>query len=311
MVTLLTYPFSTKMTQTTTVRPPDATLHAAIRLALLFAAIKLIFHILCNAWQMHIGYGYFRDEFYYLICGQHLAWGYVDQGPIVAIQAKLSSAIFGHNIVGIRVLSAAAGAMRVFLTGLLVWALGGRRSAQALAMLAALCTSQYLGIDSFLSMNSCESMFWMPVLLALIMIYRGSNPAKWWIILGISSGLGLLNKPSMVFFLVALCIALLLTPQRRLLFTRYAALGIAVMILIALPNLLWQIHNHWPTLEFLHNGRVGNKNIHLAPLAFILQQIMTLGPWTAFVWIPGLIHLLRNRDRRYLGLTFLDRKSVV
>jgi len=121
-------------------------------------------------------------------------------------------------------------------------------------------------------------MFWMPALLALIMIRRGSNPAKWWIILGITSGVGLLNKPSMVFFLVALCIALLLTPQRRLLFSRYAALGIAIMVIIALPNLLWQIHNHWPTLEFLHNGRIRNKNIHLAPLAFILQQIMTLGP---------------------------------
>ncbi len=69
------------------VRPVDQSLAAAIRLALIFAAIKLALHVVANLWEAHIGYGYFRDELYYLICGRHLAWGYVDHGPIVALQA--------------------------------------------------------------------------------------------------------------------------------------------------------------------------------------------------------------------------------
>jgi hypothetical protein len=109
----------------------------------------------------------------------------------------------------------------------------------------------------------------------------------------------------MTFFLVALGIALLLTPQRRLLFTRQAAFGIALLILIATPNLVWQIHNHWPTLEFLHNGRVEGKNLRLPPLTFLLNQIFVMGPWTAFVFVPGLVYLLRRRQHSWLGLTYV------
>ena len=289
---------------TTIVRPVDPTLRSALHLALLFAAIKFALHIAANLWEAHIGYGYFRDELYYIICGRHLAWGYVDHGPGVAIQANLALALFGKSLAGIRMLSAAGGAARVFLTGILAWSLGGRRPAQGLAMICVLIAPQYLGIDSYLSMNSIESTFWMTCLLALILILRGGSE-KLWLLFGLSAGLGLLNKPSMTFFLVALLAALLLTSQRRLLASKWAAAGVALLILIALPNLLWQVHNHWPTLEFLHNGQIGNKTITLAPLAFTIKQILNMAPLTVLIWGAGLVHLLRRPDRRWLGLTFV------
>ncbi len=292
---------------TTVVRPADPSLQSALRLALLFAAIKLALHIAANLWEAHIGYGYFRDELYYIICGRNLAWGYVDHGPGVALQAKLALAIFGKSLAGIRMLSAVAGAGRVFLTGVLAWSLGGRRPAQALAMIGVLVAPQYLGLDSYLSMNSAESIFWMGCLLALILIVRcGSD--RLWLLFGVSAGLGLLNKPSMAFFLFALLAALLVTPQRRLLFNKWAAAGIALLILITLPNLLWQMHHHWPTLEFLHNGQVENKNIKLAPLPFIGKQILNLQPATVLIWGAGLVWLLRNpsaKSWRWLGLAYL------
>src|SRR6201981_125325 len=110
---------------TTLVRPVDQSLRIALRLALTFAAIKLVLHIAMTMWEQHVGYSYFRDEFYYIMCGRHLAWGYVDHGPIVALQARASELLFGHSLVGLRLLSALAGAIRVLLTGLLAWALGG------------------------------------------------------------------------------------------------------------------------------------------------------------------------------------------
>jgi len=292
------------MTRTTVIQPSDPALAPAVRLALLFAAIKLVFHIASALWQQHIGYGYFRDEFYYLICGRHLAWGYVDQGPLVAVQARLAEALFGHSLVGIRLLSALGGAIRVALTGLICWALGGRRSAQVLAMLCVLVAPIYLAIDGFLSMNSWESAFWMPCLLALILIFRGGSPRLWWTVFGVSAGVGLLNKPSMAFFLIALALALLVTPQRKVLFTRYTAWGVALLVLIVLPNLIWQMQHHWATLEFLHNDRVKGKNLRVSPLIFVVNQIFTVGTLGAFVWIAGLVHLLRERDRRWLGLTY-------
>lgn len=299
-------------TRTTVVRSADPSLRSAVRLALLFAAIKLVLHIATNLWQAHLGYGYFRDEMYYIACGRHLAWGYVDHGPIVAVQAKLALALFGKSLAGIRMLSAAGGAVRIFLTGILAWSLGGRRPAQGLAMLCVLVAPLYTGLDSFLSMNSTESMFWMTCILSLILMVRaehaGVRSDGLWLLFGLSAGLGLLNKPSMAFFLVALLAGLLLTQQRKLLFNRYAAAGVTLLVLIALPNLLWQVHNHWPTLEFLHNGRVENKNIALAPIPFLVTQIVNLQPLTVLVWGTGLVWLLRSslaRSWRWIGITYL------
>jgi hypothetical protein len=296
------------MTPSTTVRPADPTLAPALRLAAIFGILKLAITFALTLYTEHLGYGYFRDEFYYLACGHHLAWGYVDQGPIVALQARLGEILFGTSVFGIRVLSAVAGAIMVFLSGLICWSLGGRRPAQALTMIALLVVPQYIGADGFLSMNSCEAMFWSTCLLAIILIARGASPARWWTIFGIAAGIGLLNKPSMAFFLVALGLGLLVTQHRRLLFTRWAALGIALLILIALPNVIWQVHNHWPTLEFLHNGRVGGKNVVLNPLQFFLAQFVNMDPLAALLWITGVVALLRAksiRNARWLGATFL------
>ena len=282
----------------------DPTLRPALRLALLFASIKFLLGVAAAVWQTHLGYGYFRDEFYYIACGRHLAWGYVDHGPLVALQARVAETLFGHSLAGLRVLSALGGALRVGLTGLLGWSLGGRRPGQGLAMLFVLLAPLYLAIDSYLSMNSWESVFWMLCMLMLILLLRGASPLVCWAFFGVSAGLGILNKPSMVFFLVALGLALLLTPQRTILFTRSAGLGIALIVLIPMPYLLWQVHNHWAMLEFLRNGRARGKNLRLAPLAFVGNQILVLGVIGALVWIAGLVHLLRARQHRWLGLTY-------
>lgn len=290
--------------QSTVVRPADPELRAALRLAAYFALALFLFHLAANLWQTHIGYGYFRDEFYYIICGRRLAWGYVDHGPLVAIQARLAETLFGHSLAGLRALSALGGSARLFLTGILAWSLGGRRPAQTLAMVGVAFAPQYLGTDGILSMNSSESAFWMTSLLAIILMANGRTP-KLWLLFGLSAGLGLLNKPSMTFFLLALLAALLISPQRTLLRSKWAAYGITLMLLLVLPNFLWQFHNHWPTWEFLHNGRVEHKNKELAPPIFLLTQVFNLSPAAAFVWIPGLIYLLRRRPVRYLGLTYV------
>ncbi|MHB1023810.1 MAG: ArnT family glycosyltransferase [Acidobacteriaceae bacterium] len=295
------------MSHTTIVRPADPTLREALRLALLFSTIKLAVQVAGTLVSTHYGYGYFRDELYYLICGRHLAWGYVDQGPIVAVQARLGEILFGDSLVGVRMFSALAGAVMVGLTGMLAWALGGRRPAQALAMIGVLVAPQYLALDSFLSMNSFEPIFWMGCLLVVIQIAKGASP-HWWLLFGTLAGIGLLNKPSMTFFLIALLAGLLLTPQRRLLWNRWVLAGVALIVLLALPNLLWQIHLHWPTWEFLRNGQIENKNVTLGPVTFLLTQIQNLHPLTIFIWGAGLLWTLLNRQGkqwRWIGVTYL------
>jgi hypothetical protein len=285
----------------------DPGLRQALRFAALFALLKLALQVGATIYTTHIGYGYFRDEFYYVLCGRFLDWGYVDHPPMVALQARLASLLFGKSLVGLRFFSALAGAGRVFLTGLIAWSLGGRRAAQFLAMLCVLVAPCYLGGDGYLSMNSFESIFWMGCILALIFIVKGASP-KWWLLVGVCGGLGLQNKASMTFFLVALIFGLLVTPQRRLLRSRWFAASVAVTVLIALPNIFWQIHYHWPTWEFLQNGRAENKNVVVSPPVFLLEQIATLHPLNVFVWGAGLVWLLaspRARNFRWIGTTYL------
>jgi 4-amino-4-deoxy-L-arabinose transferase-like glycosyltransferase len=284
-----------------------------VGICLAIAAVKLAIQIVGNILAQRAGYGIFRDEMYYLICGRHLAFGYVDQPPMVALQARATDLLFGYDHMwSLRLLSGIAGAMKVFLTGALVWAMGGKRTAAALAMLGVTVAGVYLGIDSYLSMNSFEPVFWMPCALALIRIAQAESlpgsdriVRNWWIVLGVSAGLGLENKANEVFFLVAVLIALLLTPQRRILASRWFGVAVAIMVALALPNLLWQVHNHWPTLEWLIGISKSDKDVKLPPLQFLVGQVMMLTPWTVALWLSGVVWLLVSKTARlfrFLGV---------
>jgi hypothetical protein len=280
-------------------------LRLALRLAAIFAAIKLAVHIAANLYTPHLGYGMVPDELYFIVCGRHLAWGYVDQGPMVALQARLAESIFGLWVPGVRLFSAVAGAVRVGLTGLLAWTLGGRRTAQAMAMIGVLTAPQYLKLDGILSMNSFESMFWMGCLLTLMIMVRGAS-RRCWLIFGTLAGLGLLNKPSMGFFLVALCFGLLITGERRILWSRWTLAGLAVMLLLVTPFILWQAQHSWAMLEFLH-GPARELRHDILP-DFLLAPIRTLNPLCALLWIAGLIWLLASKEAgqwRWIGWMYL------
>jgi hypothetical protein len=287
--------------------PTHNSLAQALRLAALFAAIKFLLLLALNLLQSHLGYGYTRDELYYLVCGQRLAWGYVDHAPLVAVQAKVSPALFGHSLAGVRMLTTLAAAGRVLLTGLVTWALGGRRIAQALAMSAVFLIPIYFPLDTYLSMNSFESIFWLTCLLVILYIERSANTKTGWLSFGVIAGIGLLNKPSMAFFLIALLIALAVTPQRKLLRSRWTLASIAIIAAILLPYLLWQAHNHWPTIEFMRGRHTARTHLH-GHIQFIRRQIIDQNPISLILWGAGLLWLLfasAAKTWQWLGLTYL------
>jgi Dolichyl-phosphate-mannose-protein mannosyltransferase len=291
---------------------PYTDLRATLWLCFGFAALKLAIQIAGNVLAQHAGYGIFRDELYYLVCGRRLAFGYVDQPPLTALQARVSEMLFGHDTMwSLRLISGVAGAAKVFLTGLLCWSFGGGRSAAALAMLGVIAGGVYLGIDGYLSMNSFDPVFWMLCVLALIRIVQSVSPNEvrnWWIVFGLSAGLAFENKDSVAFFLIAMLIALLLTPQRRILASRWFSVAVALIVLVALPNFLWQVHSHFPTLEWLHDVQLSDKDVKLGPLQFVLAQIVTLTPYSILLWGTGVGWLLfskATKGYRFLGFFYL------
>jgi Dolichyl-phosphate-mannose-protein mannosyltransferase len=277
-----------------------------------FAALKLAIQIVGNVLAQHAGYGIFRDELYYLVCGRRLAFGYVDQPPLTALQARVSEMLFGHETMwSLRLISGMAGAAKVFLTGLLCWAFGGGRRASALAMLGVIAGGVYLGIDGYMSMNSFDPVFWMLCALALIRIVQSSSANEvrnWWIVFGLSAGLAFENKDSIAFFLIAMLVSLLLTPQRRILASRWFGVAVALIVLVALPNFVWQVHNHFPTLEWLRDVAASDKDVKLPPVPFFVAQIVTLTPHSVLLWGTGVLWLLfakATRNYRFLGVFYV------
>ncbi len=273
----------------------------AIGVLIVLCVIKFLLHLFTSVHR----YGYFRDELYLLDCGRHLYWGYVDMAPLSAVYAKLAL-LMGGSLPALRILPALAGTALIALSMFITRQLGGGRFAQGLAGLCVLLVPVNIVMDDFLSMNSFEPLFWMGCVYILIRTVRTGN-SKLWLWFGLLAGLGLENKHSTLFFGFAVFLAVALTGLRREFAKPWIWLAAAIAALIFLPNLVWQIHRNFPTLEDLENVRRSGKNVVLSPLAFIGQQILMEQPILGVFWIAGLVSLLWDRGKQFrvLGFTFL------
>jgi hypothetical protein len=265
------------------------------------AGAKLLLHLL-----LANRYGYFRDELYFLDCGRHLDWGYVDHAPMVGLVARVAL-MLGGSLFVLRAIAAVAGAAKVVLAGALAWRLGGGAFAQGLAALAVVVAPIYLGMDSLMTMNGFEPLFWMGAVYVLIRIVQ-TGDRRLWLAFGGLAGLGLMNKHSTAFFLVALAAGLLLTRERRMLATPWPWLGAAVALAVFAPNLVWQGRHGFPTLEDLRNVQRSGKNVVLGPAAFVGQQVLIMHPVLFPLWATGLAWLFHARGGRW---RFLGWSMVV
>ena len=272
--------------------PPAAVPPLERGLLLALAGAKLAIH-----GALADRYGYFRDELYFLDCGRHLDWGYVDHAPMIGLVAN-AALLLGASLPVLRLIPALAGSLLVAITIVLAREMGGGRFAQAVAGVAVIAAPIYLGTHSLMTMNAFEPLFWMAAAWALVRLARGGDP-RLWLAVGGAIGLGLMNKHSTVFFAVAVAAALLLVPQRRDLRTPWPWLGAALALLVFLPNLVWQVRHDFATLEDLRNVARSGKNVRLGPVEFVLQQVLLLHPVLLPLWLGGLVWLFRGRGGRF------------
>jgi hypothetical protein len=268
-------------------------------------------------------YGYWIDELYFIACGEHLDWGYVDHPPLIAAIAAGARWLFGDSLFAIRVFPAMAGAALVFLTGLLAGQLGGGRTAQIIAAVATSAAPVFALFAGVLTMNAFEPLFWMGCASLAIAIAarervtsagacdqpagRSPSEAGLWIAIGVLLGIGLLNKHSMAFFALALSGGVLLSPQRRLMVNRWAVVAALIAAAIVLPHVSWQMRHGWPTLELLANAR-RYQHQPVTPLQFVWGQIQIVQPLAFPLWAAGLYFLLFDRRAarvRFLGWAFV------
>jgi hypothetical protein len=266
------------------------------------ALATLIFHIYFNN-----RYGYFRDEFDYLSCGDHLQWGYVDQPPLIPFLIHFCRALLGDSLRAIRFIPALASSLLIVQSGAIARELGGRRYAMLLSAICALIAPQYLSNGSLLGTNCLEPNLWMGCTYFAILAIKRNVP-RYWLWFGVIAGLGLEEKYSIAVFGLGIVVGLLLTEHRRVFLDKWIWLGGLAAFLIFLPNLLWNIHYDWPFVQLMRGIRAENRDVVLGPFSYFFQQTLLLNPLTAPIWLTGLFALIVAkplRPYRALGWCYL------
>ena len=265
------------------------------RPALVLGLATLALHLWLNG-----SYGYFRDELYFIVCGRHPAWGYTDQPPLTPLIAAASDAVF-HSLRGLRLVPAVAAAALVALTTTAAGMLGGGLYARWLAGLAVLAGGFLELVGVLLTTDSLQPLAWLAAALCIVQAERDDEP-RWFLAAGIIGGMAFLAKYTVALYFASLAVGLLLTPQRRLLASWQPWAAAVIAFAIAAPNLVWQAQNGWPFVA--HTAVLAaQKNIPLSPAAFLLQEVLTLGPTSAPVWIAGLAAFAFWR--RFAGLRWV------
>jgi Dolichyl-phosphate-mannose-protein mannosyltransferase len=272
------------------------------------ALASFVLHMIFNS-----RYGYFRDEFDYIICGRHLAWGYVDQPPLLPVLSRICLGIFGESLRSVRLIPALTTAALIALTGLITRELGGKRFAVAFSAVTILMAPIYLSGGSLLTSNcDLEVLLWMGCVYFALLAVKRDEP-RYWLGFGVVAGLGLQEKYSILVLGFAIVVGLALTSQRKLLLNRWMWLGGLAAFLIFLPNLLWNIEYHWPFVELMRNIKAEGRDVVLSPWQYFSQQVLLILPSSAPIWIAGVIAFLvavRFKAYRFLGWAYLVSFAV-
>ena len=239
-------------------------------------------------------YGYVRDELYFLSAGQHLAFGYVDQPPLTPLLARITAALTGNTLVGLRILPALALGALVVMTAAMSRRLGAGRTGQLLAALAAATCAEYLGAMHELTTTTPDFVFWAVTLL-LVMRLLASQDRRWWLAIGGCVGVASEAKWNIGFLVAALAAGFLLTDARRLLRSRYLLIGGLIAGVLAAPDVIWQAAHGWPALDVFRalQTAAGHNRAGYWP-----GQILYTGVVLTPVWVAGAVWSLRSAAAR-------------
>ncbi len=263
-----------------------------------FAALLTLIAHAATAWR----YGYFRDELYFIACAHHLAWGYVDQPPLVAFAALL--ALPAHDsLIALRALPVIAAALTTVVAIAIARDLGGGRFARILTAVTVGLMPAYLALGNVLTTTSFEGLSWTLVVWLAIKLARdedASRSPRVWAAIALAVAFGLYGKYSMGLAAACFLAGLLFTDQRRVLATPWFPVAIVLAFVLVLPNFIWQWQHGFPFIEVLqgdaahrhpfNNGLVlESRNLASNTIAYIGEQILYTNPVAVPVWLAGII----------------------
>lgn len=189
-----------------------------------------------------------RDEFLHLDQANHLAWGYFSTPPFTSWISWLIR-LLGNSEFWVRFFPALFGALTLVVVWKAIEEMKGSRYALILGSLCVLF-SPLLRLNGLFQPNSFDVLAWSSVYYFLIKYVR-TEQAKWLLWGAVIFGLGFLNKYNIVFLLLGLFPALLLSPHRKIVLRKEFYGAALLALLIMLPNLLWQYHHQFPVFHHM------------------------------------------------------------
>jgi 4-amino-4-deoxy-L-arabinose transferase-like glycosyltransferase len=259
--------------------------------AWVLSGLTLLFHVATIQ-----GYGYFRDELYYLANGEHLGFGYVEHPPFIGLVAAFVRATLGDSRFAIRLLPALAAAATVWIGVRLTREFGGGRFACLLAGLSIMVMPGFVGLFSIFSMNAFDILCWAACTLVVARILR-TGRQRLWLLFGVLAGVGLENKISVLFLGAGVVAGLAMARQWQVFRGRWLWAGGAIAGALSAPFVVWQAAHGWPLVEFMSNAR-HLKNVDLTLVAFMREEILLANALALPVWVAGLGYLLFAKAAR-------------
>lgn len=260
----------------------------------LSALSLIVLHMLTNG-----QYGFHRDELLVIDDARFLSWGYVVYPPLSPFIARLSLTLFGTSLIGFRFFAALAEGIAMLLTGLMVRELGGKRWAQLVGAWAAAIASVPLHSGAMFQYMSLDHLWWVLAAYFVVRLLESGNP-RWWLGVGVAAGLGMMTKYTMAFFVLGILAGLIFTNARKCFASKWLWCGVAVSILIFLPNLLWQVQHNFLTLEFLRSIHARDVGIGRGDWFLPKQLYVCMSAVAVPLWVAGLYYLfVRPEGKRY------------
>ncbi len=231
-------------------------------------------------------YGYHGDELYFVECGRHLAFGYVDHPPLIPWIARLADEI-GGGVAILRLPAIFAGVGTMALTALLVREWGGGWRAQLVALLCLLVAPAHLRIAAMLDIPVIE-VFLCTATAYLVARALAREDRRMWVLAGATLGLAVLAKHSSLLWGGALFVGILVAEKRAVLASRWPWLGAVVVLVFAAPNVAWEAQNGFATLEFMRELR-HDVLAEQGRVLFLAGQVLYFHPLAMPVVVAGLV----------------------
>jgi Dolichyl-phosphate-mannose-protein mannosyltransferase len=235
--------------------------------------VKLLMHVVTAAVTP---YEFHRDEFLYFAMGTHLKLFRMDFPPMIALLSELLRHTVGVSVFTYRLLAGLVGTALFLLALLTARALGAGRTGVLLTGVAMLSGGVFLRPSSLFQPVVLDQLWWTAALYALLRLEQTAD-RRWWLVLGVAGGLGLLTKFSIFFIGFGVLVALLLTPRRRALLGPGPWIALAIALVIGSPSLIGQIRLHFPVLDQMQGLRSGQLD-RMTWAEYLGSQVMMVGP---------------------------------